>query len=86
MKIALSSCKNSRIVNWPNRELSDLEYADDGGLPSDDSSKLLVFLNLLNGNVSMFGVYFAPSKCKMLLEDWISSKSNIGLKGNNSAR
>lgn len=44
---------------------------------NEDSSKLLVFLGRSNDCVVMFGIPLAPSKCKMVLPDWIRSTPNL---------
>lgn len=48
---------------------------------SDDSGKLQVFLDLLNNNAFMFGKHFVTSQYKMLLQDWIGPKPNLGRRG-----
>lgn len=40
----------------------------------EDPSMLCVFLDLLNDSVIIFGISFASSKCKVLLQGWIGSK------------
>lgn len=37
----------------------------------------MVPLGRLNDSVAMFGISFAPSKCAMLLQNWIISKPNL---------
>ena len=54
----------------PGSPLTDIEYADDIALFGSDPSKLQMFLNKLNTNATKFGMRFAPSKCKVLLQDW----------------
>ncbi|VDP90187.1 unnamed protein product [Echinostoma caproni] len=66
---ALSSCEESGIDLLPGGRLSDLEYAGDVVLLSEDPGKLQAFLESLNGSVAMSGMHFAPSKRKMLLHD-----------------
>lgn len=46
-----------------------------------DPRKLQVFLHHLKSNVLILGMRFAPSRCKLLLQDWISSKPNLFLAG-----
>ncbi|VDO56153.1 unnamed protein product [Schistosoma margrebowiei] len=38
-------------------------------------------LTTLSNNASMFGMRFSPSKCKMLLQDWVASTPEL-MKGN----
>jgi hypothetical protein len=78
---ALSSCDDSGIEFLPGGKLSDLEYADDVVLLSENTGKLQVFLNELNSCVAMFGMRFAPSKCKMLLQDWVGPAPTLTLAG-----
>lgn len=47
IELALSSCEDSGIHTYSDRELSDSEYADDIVLPSENPSKLQVFLDSL---------------------------------------
>lgn len=61
------------------RNLSVLAYANAVLLLSEDSRKLAFFLDHLNGSVDKIEMRFAPSKRKMLLQDWIGSKPNIFL-------
>lgn len=70
METALSGCENSGIDVLPSRPLSDLEYADDIVLFSEDVTKMQNLLNNLDRCAGMFGLRFAPSKCKCLLQDW----------------
>ncbi|VDP95639.1 unnamed protein product [Echinostoma caproni] len=81
METALSSCENSSIDLLPGSRLFDLEYADDVVLPSEDSGKFWAFLDGLSASVSMFGMRFAPLKCKMLLHDWVGSAPSLTLTG-----
>lgn len=69
MKMAVSSYEYSGIDICLYRNLSDLEYTTDVVLLSADPSKLQVLFDSLNGSVSIFGVRFAPSKCKTPLQD-----------------
>lgn len=73
-EIALSSCENSRIAIFSNRNLSDFECALDVVIPTEGLSVLQVFLDLLEDNVGRFGLRSGPSKCQMLLQNWIHSK------------
>lgn len=62
------SNKNETAVRCFHRFLSDLEYADYVVLLTEDPNKMQVFLDLLNCSEGMFGIGFAPLKCKMLLQ------------------
>lgn len=48
-------------------------------LLNEDPVKLHVFLDRLNISLRTFGMRFAPSKCKMMSQDWIESKANVVL-------
>lgn len=41
--------------------------------------KFQVFLDCLDDSVSLFGMRFSHSKCRMLLQDWVGSKPNLAL-------
>lgn len=64
--MTLSLRENSRIGVCSNRNMFNLENADDVVVPSEDQSKLRVFPDRLDDNVWMFVMLFAPLKCKML--------------------
>lgn len=70
-EIALFVCENS------DSQKTDLEYVGDVVLLRLDSSQLQVFLDRLNNTVAMFGVNFTPSKCKILVQNWIGSNPNL---------
>ncbi|VDO62202.1 unnamed protein product [Schistosoma margrebowiei] len=55
----------------------DLEYADDIVLFGEDADKMQNLLTTLSNNASMFGMRFSPSKCKMLLQDWVTSTPEL---------
>lgn len=61
------------------RNPSDLEYADNVVLLSEDLSKSQTFLDHVKDGVSMFGTHFLPSNCEMLLQNWAGSKPNLFL-------
>ena len=54
----------------PGSPPTDIEYADDIALLGSDPSKLQTILNKRNTNATEFCMRFAPSKCKVLLQDW----------------
>ncbi|VDP87929.1 unnamed protein product [Echinostoma caproni] len=58
---------------------SDLEYADDLVLLSEDSGKLQTVLDSLDASAAMFGKRFAPSVCKMLLKNWVGTPPSFTL-------
>ncbi|VDO65333.1 unnamed protein product [Schistosoma margrebowiei] len=61
----------------PGGSLVDLEYADDIVLFGEDADKMQSLLTTLSNNASMFGMRFSPSKCKMLLQDWVTSTPEL---------
>ncbi|VDP89318.1 unnamed protein product [Echinostoma caproni] len=79
--MALSFCEESGIDLLPVGRSADLEYAANILLLSKDPGKLQAFLDSLSASVSMFGMRFAPSKCKMLLQDWIGPAPSLTLTG-----
>ena len=54
----------------PGNRLRDLEYADDIVLLGDQLQALQVILDRLTSSASCYGMAFAPTKCKVLLQDW----------------
>lgn len=67
VEIGLCPCENSGTNICSDRKPCDLEYADNVVLLSEDLMKLQVILDRLNDSTGMFGIRFAPSKCKLLL-------------------
>lgn len=64
--IVLSSCENRGTDILSNRKFLDLEHADDDALLSENPSKLLAFLDLLNNILCKLAMRFAPLKSEML--------------------
>lgn len=54
--------------------MSYLAHVDDAELLTENPSKLQAFLDRLNDSVVLFGMRFACSKCKKLLQDCADSK------------
>ena len=67
---ALSGLPNGGVELLPGNRVFDLEYADDIALLSDNTQAAQQALNRLAIEVSRYGMCFAPSKCKVLLQDW----------------
>lgn len=68
-----SQADNSPMIGRPMgkaRQNSPMVFQLEGG----DSITLLVSLDRLSDIAKRFGMRYAPSKCKMLLQDWISLK------------
>ncbi|VDP33341.1 unnamed protein product [Schistosoma margrebowiei] len=77
LEITLSSSKFPGVELLPGGSLVDLEYADDIVLFGEDADKMQSLLTTLSNNASMFGMRFSPSKCKMLLQDWVTSTTEL---------
>lgn len=50
-------------------------------LLSEGAGKLQLLLDHVNENVSVSGMRFVPSKCEMLLHNWIGSKRKLLVGG-----
>lgn len=59
------------------KKLPDVEYTNDVVWLSEAEG----FIDRLNDNVYMFGMRLAPSKCKILFQDWTGWKPNLVLTG-----
>lgn len=60
-----------------DRKPSDLEHMDDVVPLNEEPNMLQYYSNNLNGSVGMCWVFFAPSKCIMLLKDRTGLKRNF---------
>ncbi|CAH8498493.1 unnamed protein product [Dicrocoelium dendriticum] len=65
----------------PGERLFDLEYADDIALICDSSQTCQTALDRLALAVNRFGLCFAPSKYKVLLQDWQEPTPALNLGG-----
>lgn len=81
---ALHSWVNSGDDIHSDRKLANLEFAINAILLSEYLSKSWAFLAFLNRCLGTFGMGFAPSKCKMLLQDWFDRKPNLFVHDKNS--
>ncbi|VDO81413.1 unnamed protein product, partial [Schistosoma margrebowiei] len=77
LEMTLSSSKFPGVELLPGGSLVDLEYADDIVLFGEDADKMQSLQTTLSNNASMFGMRFSPSKCKMLLQDWVTSTPEL---------
>ncbi|VDO59879.1 unnamed protein product [Schistosoma margrebowiei] len=77
LEITLSSSKLTGVELLPGGSLVDLEYADGIVSFGEDADKMQSLLTTLSNNASMFGMRFSPSKCKMLLQDWVALKPEL---------
>ena len=71
--------------NWnqllPGWMVSDLDYAVDVVLLREDPGSLPNLLCSLHKFAAMFGMRFAPSECKMVLQDWVEVTPNLSIRG-----
>ena len=67
---ALGNLNNCGVELLPGDKLSDLDYADDIALLGDNPQVVQTALNRLAIEASRFGMFFAPTKSKVLLQDW----------------
>ena len=69
----------SRINVLEKGNSFDLEYADDIVSSFDSFEDAQATLNDLNVAAGRYGLSFAPSKCKVMLTDWIGSITPLTL-------
>ena len=81
LESAFSLSPHSGVGLLPGGTVSDLEYADDVVLLSEDPGSLQDSLCSLGKSAAMFGMRFAPPKCKMMLQDWVGATPNMSIKG-----
>ena len=77
LEISLSSSQSPGVELLPGDSLVDLEYADDIVLFGEDADKMQSLLTTISNYAGMFGTRFSPSKCKMLLQDWVASTPEL---------
>jgi hypothetical protein len=65
----------------PGPNITDIEYADDIVLLGQSEEIMQRFLNKLSDTARIFGMKFAPSKCKVLLQDWVGGNPNLAIGG-----
>ena len=81
LETALMDVSNGGVDLLPGERLLDLEYADDIVLLCDNAQGMQSALNQLAISVRRYGMCFAPSKCKVLLQDWQDSNPVLTLDG-----
>lgn len=81
MEVAFHRADLEGVELLPGDRLLDLEYADDIVLICDCLQNCQVALDRLALAVSRFGLCFAPSKCKALLQDWQGPTPALTLGG-----
>ncbi|VDP32647.1 unnamed protein product [Schistosoma mattheei] len=72
---------NGGVDLLPEERFFDLDYADDIVLPCDNAQAMQSALNQLAINIRKYGMCFAPSKCKVLLQNWQDSNPVLTLDG-----
>ncbi|CAH8590969.1 unnamed protein product [Dicrocoelium dendriticum] len=70
LKNPLGDSLNAGVELLPGSRVVDLDYADDIVLLGDDPHIVQLALNRLAIEASKYGMYFSPSKCKALFQDW----------------
>ena len=68
MKRTLEDLQNPSVQTMAGENLVDLDYADNIVLLFEKEEAQVV-LNRLSGIIPSFGLRFAPSKCKVMLQD-----------------
>ena len=81
LESAFSLSLHSGVELLPGGMVSDLKYADDVVSLSEDPGSLQDLLCSLDKSAAMFGMRFAPSKCKMMLQHWVRVTPNLSIKG-----
>ncbi|CAH8503536.1 unnamed protein product [Schistosoma rodhaini] len=81
LETAPMDVSNGGVDMLPGERLLDLEYADDIVLLCDNAQGMQSTLNQLAISVRRYGMCFAPSKCKVLLQDWQDSHPVLTLDG-----
>ncbi|CAH8560679.1 unnamed protein product [Dicrocoelium dendriticum] len=78
---ALEGFQHFGLELLPGERATDLDYADDIALLGDDPQGMQLILDRLAVEASKYGMSFAPSKCKVLLKDWLSPAPVLTLQG-----
>ena len=69
METCIKAAPTAGVHVLPGSKVLDLDYADDIVLLFDSHADAQLTLNTLSSLVPSFGMRFAPSKCKVLLQD-----------------
>ncbi|MBM6549315.1 reverse transcriptase family protein [Streptococcus dysgalactiae subsp. equisimilis] len=78
---AISGLSDGGVELLPGNRVTDLEYADDIALLGDNPQATQNALDRLAIEVSRYGMCFAPSKCKVLFQDWQEPVPALTLAG-----
>ena len=79
LHVALKDLHDVGVEIAPGDGLCDLEYADDIICLFESAESAQLVLDKLGEAVKPFGMRFAPSKCKVLLQDWVSPTPSLKL-------
>ena len=80
LKSAFSLTPHFGVELLPGGMNSDLEYADDVVLLSEEPRSLQDLFCSLDKFAAMFGMRFAPRKCKMMLQDWVGVTPHFSIR------
>ncbi|CAH8546791.1 unnamed protein product [Dicrocoelium dendriticum] len=78
---ALEGFQHVGLELLPGDHATDLDCTDDIALLGDDSQGMQLILGRLAVEASKYGMSFSPSKCKVLLKDWLSPAPVLTLEG-----
>ena len=81
MKVVLSITNTEGVQVLPGETLTDLEYADDVAFLGSNIAEMQELLSNLQVAAARFGMRLAPSKCKVLLQDWTESNPELLISG-----
>ena len=81
LESAFSLSPHSGVEPLAGGTVSDLEYAGDVLLLSEDSDSLQDLLCSLDKSAAMFGMRFALLNCQMMLQDWVGVTPNLSVEG-----
>jgi hypothetical protein len=81
MERTLEGLQNPGVQIGNGEKLVDLEYADDIVLMFEEVEEAQLFLDELTKVIPSFGMRFAPTKCKVMLQDTLSPTAPLELQG-----
>ncbi|KAA3673243.1 uncharacterized protein DEA37_0011257 [Paragonimus westermani] len=82
LEVALRESSGLGVELLPGARLTGLEYADDIVLLSPSAEDIQTMLNKVSDRAGLYGMRFAPPKCKVLLQDWGISTPTFFIAGN----
>ena len=81
MKQTLGDLQNPSVLSVIGEKFADLDYADDIVLLFEKEEEVQVVLNRLSGINPTFGLRFAPSKYKVMLQDVKNLRAPLTIQG-----